>query len=774
MAPVSRRPATRNHPSSTQEVDSNEYPPLRFGDDEDQQEPVLTQIDESLHEYSPQYDNPSTMLPGDANDIDIELENYIQSQKEQETFELNVDDDDISSDEEEVSNDRNNFTYTQNTLEAASVLVGGFHSNNATTAEHSALEQEQQQTSSSNNNNESILASSIAAQLRTHGLSNTGLDAEEVLFVDDCDEGKNKKAYDDSQLRYEKRFFDTIASYGGDILSPLATEMKVNPHDLSSSNKVDHALCSVCGGEKTADKHEIMNKCFVLCGMKWDCLSGPNKGKEMQPTSFCKMMQCLTYLFNRKGIQCVFDKDFNSTGKFHGVMKRKWREVRKKDPSFGTGSRKARVEKTLVRKFIQAIRDRSIRPYEDPEHCLICVIFILGYYCGLRGSSEHIDLDIEMIYLGEYTVEDGPELAGIKWGGVKVPFSKMNQLNMTNCKLPRDQDVLLTFAEQPDHDCFDPHAVFCHFIAHCHPKAKKFYGRLVKQGDKLEGDRLQKEFGRPVWYAESGHGRANWNLGPSKHRALCKKIALLAGVPNWEACTGHALRALCVTHCIASNLTAVDVAAKVRHASVNSQKEYATDCGQRKVNRVLAMADASTKKKAAEKKLAAEKASLPDNYVVVETQPLLPENREKFLHASKKRRIELPEPQVEDQENVNHDVLDAELEALKKKNEILRLKRENQRIQEELAVASCSPVARRHGRSSYPPSYRSPLEDRHFHVREDYRSRDRGYRHSYPPPSNSRSPPSRYYEERHFEGRRGYHDERDVDYDRYHGGYRRG
>jgi len=437
----------------------------------------------------------------------------------------------------------------------------------------------------------------------------------------------------------------------------------------------------------------------------------------------------------------------------------------------------------LVRKFIQAIRDKKIRPYEDPEHCLITIIFILGYYCGLRGSSEHIDLDSEMVCIGEHTVEDGPELAGLKWAGVKVPFSKTNQLNMSNTHLPVDEDVLLTFVEQPWHDCFDPHAIFCFFVAHCHPKAKKFCGRLVKQGPKKEGERLEKEFGRPVWYAESGHGRAcaNWNLGPTKHRELCKKITFLAGVDKWEACKGHALRALCITHCIASNLTAVDVAAKVRHASVNSQKGYATDCNERKANRILAMAekpeDSSNKKRAAE--------DVAEDAVIVQTQPMLPENRNKFLHVSKKARV-APEPKTfEANSIVSDENLDSELEKLKKQNEILRLAMENKRMQEELAGSSNrqehhSPVPRCH-RRSYPPSYhRSPLEDRFYHPQQrvdEYQPMPlpprEDCRRSCPPTNfYPRSSPPRCYGSRrssHCERHGGYSEEECDDYQRgYH------
>ena len=79
--------------------------------------------------------------------------------------------------------------------------------------------------------------------------------------------------------------------------------------------------------------------------------------------------------------------------------------------------------------------------------------------------------------------------------------------------------------------------------------------------------------------------------------------------------------------------------------------------------------------------------------------------------------------------------LDIELEQLKKQNEILRLQKENKKIQDELAGNSSrrhespmSPQPRCHGRS-YPPSH-YPMDDGYYcpPPRED------GHRRSYPPP----------------------------------------
>ena len=75
-----------------------------------------------------------------------------------------------------------------------------------------------------------------------------------------------------------------------------------------------------------------------------------------------------------------------------------------------------------------------------------------------------------------------------------------------------------------------------------------------------------------------------------------------------------------------------NVAAKVRHRSLNSQKDHAGDCNERKANRALCVNDTTSSKSIAKKKL-------PDDYVVVETKPMAPGNEAAFEHASKKRRV---------------------------------------------------------------------------------------------------------------------------------------
>ena len=893
MAPVQRRPATRNNPSSTQQ--EVEYPSLQIGEEEVDQsnEQVLTQleeedenldfvVDDSNYSYAPQYDNPSTTLPDFEDDYALkehmhtqeQLNRHQQDEFQQELedeFDLDFNQHDEANDNEGNENRNTKATYTQGTLDAASILAEGFianhHNNNtnpstnaaadnqfslpdvnhsddeddtdevvgvppplptrATTEEDAADDIEfmqkyheynrrngiqvnttdnqrtvhpqapqlapqqpttQKRTPISNSN--ANLAKQLANCLRKDGIS--GLSTEEKDHVTKCDEGKNTKKCADTQERLEKRWFDTIKEFGGH-LSVLATEEKINPNHTTETDSVDKAFYAVCGGEKNADKHKIFNDCLVCCGMKWYCLTGKNKGKHLQPSAFAKHMEQLTIVFAEKGIRYNFANDFNRKGDFHGVIKTMWRKIRESDPSFGTGADRARTDPALFRKFVEAIRDGTIRPYEEPEHLVLCVIFIFGFYLGLRGSSEHLNLMTEQLYIGEYTMEDGQELAGLRWGGVKVPFSKTKNLKLSNTRLPRDQDVVLSFVEDA---CpwWDPWHVLCFFIDHCHPRATKVFARVVKLGCD-EAESLRNEFGKDIWFCESGKG-ANWNMGPSKHRSLCREIAKLSGVDKWESCTGHALRALCITHCLSCGLSNAEVAAKVRHASINSSKTYAQETSKRKASRMGVMnpTGALTKKQKTgkasaksdikadshlrhENSVSSKYKSIVKNTEVVcvdirETQPMLAGNRSRFERLSGFKKPEAnPIAMVgtsvnEEKENESPEDM---LKRLETENRILKLQQENARIKEELAMATAAPP--RH-RQSYPSTYPSPNRSRSRFVDTEYsdysslsdeRRNDSHNRWSYPPSRRERSAPRRSHNH-HYRGN-------GEDYDEHEHGY---
>lgn len=346
-------------------------------------------------------------------------------------------------------------------------------------------------------------------------------------------------------------------------------------------------------------------------------------------------------------------------------------------------------------------------------------------------------------------MSDGVDLCGLCWGCVKVPFSKCKQLKLNSTQLTRDQDCVLSFAED---SCphWNPFAIFCFYIDKCHPKATKCYARIIKPGCE-DAQRLKKAFGKDIWFAEGGAG-ANWNMGPSKHRSLCKEIAALSGAERWESCTGHALRALCVTHCIENGLSSADLAAKVRHTSLNSQATCAKETSKRKTNGLAAVNPSGALATVAKKPKidsAAKSATVPQvndievvNDAIPETQPLLANNRSKFNKFVGRRSIVtapknapvmvgLKEDTAIDEEKENESP-NAKLQHLETENRILKFERENATLKAELAHHSVPP---NDCRNSHPPTHPSMHQPVSGHCRQNRFKRfdypdDQGHCHS--------------------------------------------
>jgi len=276
-----------------------------------------------------------------------------------------------------------------------------------------------------------------------------------------------------------------------------------------------------------------------------------------------------------------------------------WNDIRKKDPSFGTGANGARADPDFLRLFVQAIKRGVLKPCENAVDCLRCTMFATGHCPALRGKTEQSDLLLENCHLGFCLPEDGEELSGLEWAGAAAPWSKTQQLNLKKVITERNENVLLAWVEDPTHKVWRPvhHWKFC--LSKCHPEAKKFCARILRgapgnpmkqapaKNEITECDRACKEVRKDMWFAASG-ATAN-NLGHNPIGNHCAQLAKDIGIVNWQRVTGHAFRALSVTRCLEQGLSATKTACKARHASAEAQRHCAQETNEQKANRMVAM-----------------------------------------------------------------------------------------------------------------------------------------------------------------------------------------
>ena len=430
------------------------------------------------------------------------------------------------------------------------------------------------------------LRRALADCLHNHGLE--GLEEDEKELADNCKEGKNSATYMDGQDTLEERWFSTIETYGGDNLQHLLDIVPAN-YD-PSGRTMDRRFYNIVGGHKDEDKRQILEKLYILVTFKWKKKSGKKGtiGENYQPSTFEKYMQQLGYVFARKGILYDYEKDFDRKGGFAGIVKSIWKQERLKDRSFGVNPNRKRVTSDLLRLINVALKDGVLKPYEDPQHLLTCIIFINGFFCGLRGDKEHTDLMMGDVIDGVFSAADGPELSGLEYYGLKIPFSKMKQLKLGGSKMTNEEEFMLMFVEDLG-ALLDPVKLYKFYLDHCHPDALKFYCAPASLKNRKE---WSKKYGRDIWFGPAtpgGYGPKKsvvHNVGHNTITSKCQWLAKICGVEDWKNCTGHALRALMITINISAGMSAETVARAARHSSITAQSTYNVEDRQQLANRM--------------------------------------------------------------------------------------------------------------------------------------------------------------------------------------------
>jgi hypothetical protein len=413
-------------------------------------------------------------------------------------------------------------------------------------------------------------AASIASALETDNNESLDLDDSELeLLSSAANIGKRSKKTEYKIVNLIKRWFSTIQDHGGDILCNLLVMV---PADYAEGRTHDYAFFNVLGGEKNLDKTAILNKCCILCGMKWLCLSGKTKGQTLAPISFTKYMSTIFNEFRmRKGMKYDFRTDFNDKGQFHGVMIVNWNRIRQKDPKFGTKQHQAQFDWEADTKIREAIKNGRLKPFKDPVHLQLVTLYVLGRMFLLRGCKEMANLNHHDTYGGVYGREMG-ELAGNEYEAIQVPESKTNQLSLDNPAALSKKDQVIEIAENP-FDIVCPVKLLRFYKDRCHPQAIKFFAKVATDKDRTQ---YKKDFkGKDIWYKPSEIGKTQNNVGHNKITGFMKRLGGIIGVANVEKFTNHGLRGYAITKMHVARVPLTMRMKFARHSCEKSQIPYA-------------------------------------------------------------------------------------------------------------------------------------------------------------------------------------------------------
>jgi hypothetical protein len=297
-------------------------------------------------------------------------------------------------------------------------------------------------------------AAAICGALEVDNYESLDFNDEELAILSTtANVGKSAKTTEEKIANLVKRWFNTIKDHGGDILRNLLIMV---PAEYSGGRTQDFAFFNILGGEKTYEKTAIVhNKCCILCGMKWLCLTGRTKEKVLAPVSFTKYMSIIFNEFGmKKGMAYDFRTDFNDKRQFHGVMITNWNSIQKNDPKFGTKQHQAQFDWEADRKIWEAITDGRLKPFKNPVHLQYMILYVLGRHFLLRGCKEMSNLNHHDTYGGVYGRERG-DLAGNEYEAIQIPELKTNQLSLENPEALSKKDQVIECAENP-FDIVDP------------------------------------------------------------------------------------------------------------------------------------------------------------------------------------------------------------------------------------------------------------------------------------------------------------------------------
>jgi hypothetical protein len=251
--------------------------------------------------------------------------------------------------------------------------------------------------------------------------------------------------------------------------------------------------------------------------------------------------------------------EFSDVGEFSGVIATLW-QGRQKVDAYGMEAKK-RVDPKYMRLLTEAIQNKTFEPLTKPKHMMYALIFCNAYYAAFRGGQDHYNLNQDDITEEVFDSDHGDEWEGLPFINVRITASKATRLSVSHPSVKKNTRTHLIIPTEKDIPGWDPPTIFKKYKSMVHPDAKKFYCRYIESSTtraKYNQDLKQRDIdwnranpSNPrvikdydVHFFPSGLGVTNHNIGSTTITKYCKELAQLIGIEDFDACTGHALRAL--------------------------------------------------------------------------------------------------------------------------------------------------------------------------------------------------------------------------------------
>jgi hypothetical protein len=233
------------------------------------------------------------------------------------------------------------------------------------------------------------------------------------------------------------------------------------------------------------------------------------------------------------------------------------------DPKFGTGKNTGEIDGEADRKYIAALDCGKLKPYENYDDLIDCVVYNFGRYWLCRGRQEITLTKWSFIQFGIY--KSGPDeglgyarlniLDGIyktmKWS-LKNPIIKKTKSHVEVRDNPEDPYSAYKILKHlrsvcPEHQ----ERVFCRKMSRSQEVERKISGSLTQSNSKMP-------------------------IGVNTISLKCKTVAQICGFENWPDFTNHWSRALGITTLSSAqnNVPEKQRLDHARHSSMKSQLPY--------------------------------------------------------------------------------------------------------------------------------------------------------------------------------------------------------
>ena len=322
-------------------------------------------------------------------------------------------------------------------------------------------------------------------------------------------------------------------------------------------------IFSVLAGEVTNEKVAIANKSLVTWQAMTKKKSTSKQSQQLpwyQPVTQSQRLRTFFSTCQQQYRWQLSIDDFNSSGQLGPFMSSLFEERRLQYGHLGyaQSNKKRRLDEASMQMVKLSTFDESV-----PEQHQMKILFGCGIHLGMRGNSEHTELQVANIQKGKFPV-------GHSWGGHEYvciidTVDKTHKLNLHNTTTRDNSKYMRLPVVQNDPENLA--ASIVRYLTKLAPNQERLYTQPFQPKAQLK---YQQNGGDPmVQY------HYNLPLGHNKILQMFREGAEILGLPDAQTFMPHSLRSVFITTLANNPKVSLEEAMRsARHRNADSTAAY--------------------------------------------------------------------------------------------------------------------------------------------------------------------------------------------------------